>query len=290
MTEADFYEWMDLFGKEFEAHGDKGRTFESTGGEQVINSLIEAIRDEDPGVRSMGAEALQVIGSRLLTVEHHGWLRPSHGDVSPESRRSLSRAVEPLITLLGDKIVSVRQFAAAALGKFGDKRAVEPLVATLWEDRSRDVREMAAEALGDIADERAVKPLVAALKDDDFGFDDHIVRVSAAYALGSIGDKKAVNALLDASETGDSKVRGAAAISLGKIGGARVFERLVTMVKSEGDYVRGSAAIGLGWLGDERAIDLLKEYRTTATTDFERENDPIANALKMLEDKTPQRE
>ena len=95
MTEAEFYEWMDLFRKELEAHGDKGRAFESIGGEQVIHSLIEAIQDEDPGVRSMGSESLQVIGSTMLTVEHVGWLRPSHGDVSPESRRSLSKAVEP---------------------------------------------------------------------------------------------------------------------------------------------------------------------------------------------------
>jgi len=56
--------------------------------------------------------------------------------------------------------------AAGALGKIGDKRAVEPLIAAL-EDNDRKVRWNAAAILGNIGDKRAVEPLIAALNDSN---------------------------------------------------------------------------------------------------------------------------
>ena len=71
--------------------------------------------------------------------------------------------MEPLIAALNDNNKYVRKFAAKALFKIGDARAVEPLIVAL-KDSDIDVRCAAAEALGKIGDARAVEPLIGALR------------------------------------------------------------------------------------------------------------------------------
>jgi len=64
--------------------------------------------------------------------------------------------VKGLIKALGyEKDSRVRRDAAGALGKIGDARAVEPLIAAL-KDEDKDVRTAAARVLGQIRDARAV--------------------------------------------------------------------------------------------------------------------------------------
>ena len=71
-------------------------------GEPAVEPLINALKDEDSGVRWKAAEALEEIGDE--------------------------RAVEPLINALKDEDSGVREGAAEALGEIGDERAVEPLI------------------------------------------------------------------------------------------------------------------------------------------------------------------
>jgi hypothetical protein len=75
----------------------------------------------------------------------------------------------------------VRESAARALGKLGDKRALEPLVAVLGDEYAY-VRWTAAQALGELGDKRALEPLVTALRDED----EHM-RWAAAQALTALG-------------------------------------------------------------------------------------------------------
>lgn len=56
--------------------------------------------------------------------------------------------------------------AADALGRLGDERAVEPLVAAM-EDPDPRVRKKAAWALGQLGDRRGQRPLLAAMRDPD---------------------------------------------------------------------------------------------------------------------------
>ena len=80
------------------------------------------------------------------------------------------------------KIQVERQITAAeALGKIGDKRAVEPLIKAL-EDKDGYVSQHSARALGKIGDTRAVEPLIELLSDDDWG-----VRNAAKEALKKLG-------------------------------------------------------------------------------------------------------
>lgn len=81
--------------------------------------------------------------------------------------RRVVQAVDTLISILNDvNDHCLRHDAARALAQICDRRAVEPLISALGDDDGR-LRIVAAEALGDIRDTRAVEPLIAKL-DDDF--------------------------------------------------------------------------------------------------------------------------
>jgi HEAT repeat protein len=101
-----------------------------------------------------------------------------------------ARAVEPLIACLKDPQWSYRGLAASALGELGDARAVEPLLACLNEP-NKAIREGALESLGKLGDARAVGPLIACLKD-------YAISDKAARALLKLGDERAIPALVSA--------------------------------------------------------------------------------------------
>jgi hypothetical protein len=98
-----------------------------------------------------------------------------------------ARAVEPLIAAFKDKdlemYASDRVDAVKALGMLGDARAVETLTIAL-KDKYREVGRSAAFALGMLGDSRAVEPLTATLKDSQLHPDVH---KSAAEALEKTG-------------------------------------------------------------------------------------------------------
>ncbi len=80
--------------------------------------------------------------------------------------------------------------AAAALGEMGSP-ALEPLIAVLEDaTKSKDMREAATRALGKIGDPRAAEPLVAALGDQKGD-----VRRGAVMALRTMGDLRAAEPL-----------------------------------------------------------------------------------------------
>ena len=60
----------------------------------------------------------------------------------------------------------MRAAAATALGNFGDKRAVTPLLELVFDDVA-EVRAASVEALGQLRDKRAVEYVVEALKDQE---------------------------------------------------------------------------------------------------------------------------
>jgi HEAT repeat protein len=101
------------------------------------------------------------------------------------------RSVDVLLQALNDPSYRVRSSAAAALGKQGGGKAVEPLVARL-EDPSEDrnVRSASAQALGQLKAVAAVESLIGALADPVW----HL-RYQAALALGQIGEARAVDPL-----------------------------------------------------------------------------------------------
>jgi len=129
-----------------------------------FSGLIKALSNKDKSIRQTSATGLGKIAD--------------------------TRAVEPLITLLGDRVLEVREAAVIALGKIGDAHAVESLFASL-NDLEWKVSKASVNALGKIGDTRVVNLLINSLKDDEL-----YVRKAAINVLGQLGDVRAVNPLV----------------------------------------------------------------------------------------------
>ena len=95
--------------------------------ERAIALIVVALGDLDPMVRT---EAATAIGNIPLRVE-----------------------VEKLLVTLADPVEDVRQAAAIALGRLGDRKAIEFLERAAASDVSNSVRILAALAIGAIGEE-----------------------------------------------------------------------------------------------------------------------------------------
>jgi len=82
-----------------------------------------------------------------------------------------------------------RQHCAIALGKIGNKKAVDPLIIAL-QDEANDVRGSSATALGRIGSEKSVDALITALQDEA-----NNVRKSATLAIGRIASETPIASL-----------------------------------------------------------------------------------------------
>lgn len=114
-----------------------------------------------------------------------------------------SLAVSPLLELLADpNQATARVWAARILGRIGDSRATEDLIARLH-DRDDLLRMAAAEALGAIEDPRAVQPLVRATLRDPAPQ----VRAHSAAAVARIEGDRAIDVLVAALADPDYATR-----------------------------------------------------------------------------------
>jgi hypothetical protein len=145
----------------------------------------------------------------------------------------------------------IRRNAAYALGRVGDRDAVEPLIAALV-DPEIGVRREVARALGRIGDRDAVEPLIAALEDSDLD-----VRLEASYALGRIGDQRAVEPLISFLRDGCPESTLSSAKALTWIGEPAVVPLLGAIESLRGLALR-DAVRALGWIGDPRSLPLLE--------------------------------
>ena len=204
-------------------------------------------------------------------------------------------AVNLLLSALEAENERVRSGAAAALGKIGHRRAVEPLIAALV-DESRRVRNNAAKALGEIGDKRAVGPLVTVMKLDG---NPYPLRRFAAEALEEmdavpqegedyvwyliikrrmadcvmLGDV-AVGPLIALMQSEYWLVPGAPS-TLALIGNERSIQALLAAVKDDNTRDRASVAEALGETADERAVEPLVAMLKTFSG-------PASRSLKKL--------
>jgi HEAT repeat protein len=140
----------------------------------------------------------------------------------------------------------IRLYAADALAKFGDQRAVGPLIGALRDSDPR-VRARAANGVGDSKDARGVGPLIVLLGDKD-----ERVRSSAAFALEEIQDRRAIAPLIVAL-----RGRSLGVIQWTKFGSAAV-EPLLGALKDKDPTVRRSAAQALNEFPEPRVFAALE--------------------------------
>ncbi|MBX3331105.1 MAG: HEAT repeat domain-containing protein [Nitrospira sp.] len=241
-------------------------------GAAAVQTVGTCLTEPDLSVQESASAILATIADErvlapLIKALHSGdWIVRMHAAKALGRVRNAD-AVEPLIPLLQDKVKAVREEAAAALAAIGDaaipsllkelqhedwlvrlhaveslrklksKRAVEPLLSVLFNDRDSAVREDVVRALGEIGDPQAVEYLLTAMREPG-------LRTLAVEAFGRIGDPLAVPALIEV------------------LTGIRPPERTKTVAGcgdqwDEEVITQGAAARSLGLIGDERAIPSL---------------------------------
>jgi HEAT repeat protein len=196
------------------------------GDPRAVDDLIAALKNpryvSSPAIEALGkiggSRAVDELIDFLRDSKYRDGLIPMWGSESddPKSVKDIERAHERGFFL--------REAAAIALGKIGDKKAIEVLLEAL-NDHYCFVCEASAKALGRIADERSIDALIEALKyplpNQEKYSQWQRVRANAAEALGKIGDHRALNGLIEALKDEDDNVRFQASNSLHKIDGDR---------------------------------------------------------------------
>lgn len=180
------------------------------------------------------------------------------------------RAVMPLIDAIFTSQPYLASRAIIALGRIGDPRAEEPLIAILNDPQAKDLWAVASGALSKTGGSQAIEPLIATLEQNVD---------TAAYALSRMGGDQAIEALIAKLEKRDSGSVDAAG-ALGLSGDPRAVEPLIAALEAEDELLIGYAAKALGKLGDMRAKEPL-ENALARTTDKGLRRD-IAAALKEL--------
>lgn len=179
------------------------------------------------------------------------------------------QVIDPLISMLKNK--DTRENAARYLAKFGDVKAIPPLLAML-NDKDTGAREVAADALGELGDQRATEPLIQLSREKN-----QHVRMAASRALGKLGGPGAVEALLvvlkDEDRVGASWernirpfLRQVALSALAELGDPKAVPHIVKLLKDPYEEVQIHAKVALGSFDTPEAKRALKPK----TSEFEK--------------------
>ncbi len=192
-------------------------------------------------------------------------------------------AVPPLIASLKDPKPKVRERAAEALGRIGDARAVEPLLACL---KVPDTDQAAADAQDMTNSEESDDQKNARAEEDSR------VRQKAAEALGKLGPP-ALEPLIACLDEKDPSVRSLAATSLGQLHDSRALTPLIACMvelsgkdptdeeNSTGVNVHDSLRSALTELG-EAAIKPLLECLKDKNVHVQEDAADVLNRLNYL--------
>jgi HEAT repeat protein len=237
--------------------------------ERAFQALINVLKDYEVHevIRSSAAYALgmkadpRAVESLLIALFDDSSL-VQLGAVCAFGWLHDKRAIKPLMYLLPDHNLyrEWRDNPASVLGKLGDLRSVDPLIAALLNDGEEDghyeMRESAAHALGNLGDLRAVEPLIDALFEDGW-----ISYYAIAGALGDLGDIRAVEPLIDLLKDDDPITRFCAASSLGKLGDVRAVEPLITALSDTDKQVVVDVINALRNIGTPEALAAVEQWQ-----------------------------
>lgn len=223
-------------------------------GAPAIEPLIAALKDSHQYVRLAVIEVLGKIGDERTAEVLIAALSDEEASVRFAAVMALdsgdfpvvAQAVEPLIAFMTNESEKAfcRGFAARALGKIRDQRAVEPLLAALKSD-DLDLCKAAVYALGKFGDTRFIEPLVAAVVNKPY----ERLFYAVGDSLTELGIP-AVAPLVTILRSHESRVaRQLAAVSLEGIGDAQAVEPFIAALKDTSKYVRAQVAGGLGKVG-----------------------------------------
>lgn len=204
-------------------------TLSETAAEGAEGWFIEALDDENPGVRFAACVAL-------------GRHRHQPAKLMIERR-------------LGDENHSVRAAALFALHRLGDTRRSGELAELLLYHKAKEVRGNTAMLFGLLGEPKAVKLLERAAKDPAY-----MVVWQALESRLILGDDSALPRVAAQINSGREDIRVLAMLAVGRYGERRSAEVLRYRLNKEEDHIesRLAAARALGWLGFRDGYDLAK--------------------------------
>lgn len=223
---------------------------------RAVEPVIALLRDPDLRIVSLAVEALGELQDPRAIEPLIAMMKGELGfvDSTADALAKIGKpAVEPLVRTFQDPSVDVttRAVVATALGKIGDSRALDPIVAALKGEEDY-LKPYTAEALGMIGNARAVGPLIAALKNAD-----PTVAAFAIQALERIKDPRALGPLVAVLEDENPSNRRAVVQALGTIGGDGVSEPLIAALQDEDMDVRICGVQALEKTKDPRSVEPL---------------------------------
>ena len=255
---------------------------------EAVESLIEALKDTDAGVRLWSAYALYFLWDYRAALPLIPLLKDSDIRVRRQATWSIGafrkpEVVKPLIEALKDEELEVRKAAADSLAQLGYKRVVIPLI-NLLNDDDKWIRYSAIEGLGKTGGKRAIEPLINRLESEN----DNWVKDVIVHTLGELKDVRAVESLSRLINNPDRNLSKATTIALGKIGpvsipylieafktsrwevcqriatnlshmGEPALQALLEDLKDKDSNVRFWSCVALGRLGDSRALPELEK-------------------------------
>jgi len=153
-----------------------------------VNNLINAMRDQNPGIRRGSTEVLGQIGNTKAIPPIMQALDDPERSVRIEAVKALAAlgvpAIAPLMQVFREGDLRMRTSAMEALWMLGQP-ATTPLIMVLKDNQS-DVRKRAALLLGEIGDQKAVDHITGLLTDENVA-----VRREAFEALEMIKKRNA---------------------------------------------------------------------------------------------------
>lgn len=188
----------------------------------------------------------------LRDLEKHDW---AENRKTAEALAELGQEAFPyLLSALKSEDGYVRNGAAVALGKIGNKEATPALLQALqWrdervyeDDEDCEARVSAATALGALRDRAVCAPLMNLLEEGlvkDGNMESYVID-----ALGEIGDKRVIPALAKMAEDHDNENQGSACAALAKMGA----EGAEILLKFAREKVRRSRKYAVRALGSSR--------------------------------------
>ena len=233
----------------------------------ALSRLTEDLKSQDPELRYWAADSLGKIGDPGAVPA----LICALGDPFDAVRMSACVALGDLKA--AEAVPALIELASGKIPPGKHSRLFVP-------EEVGEVRWMAAQALGRIGDRRAVEPLIQILPaaGGDLG-------LYVAQALGELGDRRAVPALIEESRRREEPGLRGVAEALGIIGDPQAVPALVYLLHTGKEDVRCAAAVALGRMADPRAVDPLRKARNSDPQGFVRE--AAASALRKLDADVP---
>jgi HEAT repeat protein len=158
-----------------------------------IAALVNALSDDWPHNRAAAARALGELGEpaverTIAELQRTGYHRYPTASMAAGilGRIKDTRAVQPLIAMLGSKDHDERESAALALGEIGDLRALEPLISVVFPDSFVNVQKAVEQALASIdpnwrVSEALIATAVFAAKEDSRNAAAEMIELNAGW-------------------------------------------------------------------------------------------------------------